>query len=77
VSTGPGTGQALGAAFSRSTDAVALLARNPDTLQGVAQSIQKEGAVAEPFACDVSSPESLSAAFKAVREKFPTHQLKV
>ncbi|BGP13856.1 hypothetical protein JCM10213_002494 [Rhodosporidiobolus nylandii] len=72
---GPGTGAALATAFARGS-AVALLARNQDSLDVVTAEVKKAGGDAAAFSCDVSSEESVDAAFAAIKERFPTHELK-
>ncbi|KAM0756352.1 NAD(P)-binding protein [Meredithblackwellia eburnea MCA 4105] len=76
LGAGPGTGQALGQAFAKK-HSVALLARSAGSLDKVTESITSQGGDAAPFACDASSEASLKEAFKAIRDKFPEHQLKV
>ena len=76
LGAGPGTGQALGLAFSKH-HSVALLARNVASLDAVTASIQGSGGEASPFVCDASSKDSLESAFRAIRRQYPEHQLKV
>ncbi|GAA5848550.1 hypothetical protein JCM8547_004548 [Rhodosporidiobolus lusitaniae] len=75
VGAGPGTGAALAKAFA-AKHAVALLARNKDSLQTVQADVEKAGGEAAAFSCDVSSCDSVDAAFKAMKERYPSHQLK-
>lgn len=60
---GPGVGAALARRFAAGGYAVALLARDRDKLSALAAGI--EGARA--YACDVSDPASVTAAFDAIR----------
>ncbi|KAM0792450.1 hypothetical protein ACM66B_005127 [Microbotryomycetes sp. NB124-2] len=76
LGAGPGTGQAIGAAFSKVHDAVALLARRKETLDEVRDAIVKQGGNAEGFSCDATSKQSIEDAFEAIRSKWPDHGLK-
>ncbi|GAA6037123.1 hypothetical protein JCM8097_008747 [Rhodosporidiobolus ruineniae] len=75
LGAGPGTGAALAHAFA-SKHAVALLARNKDSLAKVADDVRKAGGDVDAFSCDVSSCDSLDSAFKQIKERFPMHPLK-
>ncbi|GAA5830297.1 hypothetical protein JCM11251_001296 [Rhodosporidiobolus azoricus] len=75
LGAGPGTGAALAHAWAKK-GAVALLARNKDSLTTLADELRKGGSEAEPFSCDVSSCDSLDAAFTAIKQRFPDHQVK-
>ncbi|GAA5885421.1 hypothetical protein JCM6882_009615 [Rhodosporidiobolus microsporus] len=75
LGAGPGTGAAIARAFSEK-GAVALLARNKDSLTSLADELRKGGGEAEPFSCDASSCESLDAAFSAIKERFPNHEVR-
>ena len=59
---GPGIGAALARRFSEAGYAVAMLARNPDTLDAVEREI--DGACGYP--CDVGSADSVAHAFAAI-----------
>ncbi|GAA6009052.1 hypothetical protein JCM10207_004078 [Rhodosporidiobolus poonsookiae] len=75
LGAGPGTGAALASAFS-AQHSVALLARNKDALQAVGDQLRSAGGDAAEFSCDASSAESVAAAFSAIKERYPDHQLK-
>jgi NAD(P)-dependent dehydrogenase (short-subunit alcohol dehydrogenase family) len=59
---GPGNGAAIARRFASAGYKVAILARSRDALDGLAGEIG-----ARPYACDVTSPESVAAAFAAIR----------
>jgi len=61
---GPGNGEALARRFAADGYRVALLARSTDFTEKVAAEL--EGAKA--FSCDVTDPDSVSAAFDSIRE---------
>lgn len=63
VGAGPGLGNAIARRFSAQGCAVALLARDAGRLRGLAEPI---GAL--PVPADVADPDSLRAAFDAVRQ---------
>ena len=66
---GPGTGAACARRFAASYP-VALLARNPDNYEGLVQEINKSGGKAVGISTDVSSEDSVKAAFKKIDEEF-------
>ncbi len=67
---GTGIGKVIAEDFAQHGAKVALLSRNLDRLKEVAVEIQKSGREAGAFACDVSEPEAVRAAAKAVLERF-------
>ncbi|KAK4053061.1 hypothetical protein OIV83_001796 [Microbotryomycetes sp. JL201] len=76
LGAGPGTGQAIGAAFSKVHDAVALLARRKETLNEVRDAIVSQGGNAEGFSCDATDLGSVESAFDAIKSKWPDHVVK-
>ncbi|KAK4058578.1 hypothetical protein OIO90_000022 [Microbotryomycetes sp. JL221] len=76
LGAGPGTGQAIGMAFSKVNSAVALLARRQDSLEQVKQAIEQQGGTAQGFSCDATSLESIQQAFKQIKQTWPNHELK-
>ena len=67
---GTGIGKVIASDFARHGAKVALLSRNLERLKETALEIQKSGGKAEAFACDISEPDQVRAAVKAVMEKF-------
>jgi NAD(P)-dependent dehydrogenase (short-subunit alcohol dehydrogenase family) len=63
VGVGEGNGAALARAFDRAGMAVALLARHTNFTSDLARQLCD----ARPYACDVSDPSSIAAAFTAIR----------
>ncbi len=63
VGVGPGNGAALARAFSEAGMALALLARRTEFTSQLASELPD----ARAYACDVSDPASVAAAFKALR----------
>ena len=59
---GPGNGAAIARRFASAGYKVAMLARSRDALDGLVGEIG-----ARPYVCDVTSPESVAAAFAAIR----------
>ncbi|KAI9315439.1 hypothetical protein DFJ73DRAFT_636022 [Zopfochytrium polystomum] len=75
---GPGIGAAVARAFAARGHAVALLARNVDSVAPLAASIAAATrSAARPFACDITSDASIHAAFDAIAVAFPEHRLQV
>jgi NAD(P)-dependent dehydrogenase (short-subunit alcohol dehydrogenase family) len=64
---GGGLGRALARRFAAEGEIVILLGRTAAKVEAVAAELDG----AEAFACDVSSPESVRAAFKAIGERYP------
>ncbi|KAG0148443.1 hypothetical protein CROQUDRAFT_654958 [Cronartium quercuum f. sp. fusiforme G11] len=77
VGAGPGTGAAVGRAFSKKGYAVALLARSKGKLNELSQQIRSEGGTVESFPCDVVSEDSVKSAFNDIKKKFPGYLLRV
>lgn len=67
LGVGPGLGAAAARRFAREGFAVALLARRADALQAVESEITAAGGKALSVVADASDPESVAAAFAAVR----------
>jgi len=65
---GPGTGAAVARKFAAAYPVV-LLARNPANYESLVEEINKSGGKAMGISTDVSSPESLKAAFDKVKEE--------
>src|SRR4051794_41812184 len=57
-----GVGRATASAFGRRGDAVALLARNEDALEGAAREVREAGGRALAIPTDVADPEQVEAA---------------
>ena len=66
---GPGTGAACARRFATSYPVV-LLARNPDNYESLVQEINKSGGKAIGISTDVSSEDSVKAAFKKIEEEY-------
>ena len=69
VGVGPGLGRALALRFSRGGFAVALLARQEESLRSVHAELTAEGRVSRPFACDATDEASVRDAFTRVRDE--------
>ena len=69
-----GVGETLGTALTRefaaAGDRVALLARSPDLVESEAATIRGSGGEAVAVTADVTDPESVAAAFSAIRDAF-------
>jgi meso-butanediol dehydrogenase / (S,S)-butanediol dehydrogenase / diacetyl reductase len=65
---GAGLGRALARRFAADGETVVLLGRNLEKVQAVATQI---GNGASAFGCDVSSPDSVRAAFAQIAERHP------
>lgn len=66
---GPGTGAACARRFAKSYPVV-LMARNPDNYEGLVQEINKSGGKAIGISTDVSSVESVDAAFEKIKAEY-------
>src|SRR5690242_19427207 len=68
LGVGPGLGAAVASRFARGGYTVALLARRADALRDIEAQITATGARAASFPADAADPDSIAAAFAAVRE---------
>ena len=66
---GSGTGTSLAHRFAK-TYPVALLARKPESYEGLEQEINNSGGKAVGVSADVSSEDSVKAAFKSIAEQY-------
>ncbi len=66
---GPGTGAACARRFAAAYP-VALLARSPENFEFLVQEINQSGGKAIGVSTDVSSEDSVKAAFKKISEEF-------
>jgi len=66
---GAGTGRSVALKFAK-TYPVVLLARNPANYESIVKEIQSSGGHAIGISTDVSSPESVSSAFKEIEKEF-------
>ena len=64
-----GIGRAIAEALAASGATVALVARSAGKLADVAAAIRSTGGAAEPFACDVSQAENVTAVVDAIHAK--------
>jgi NAD(P)-dependent dehydrogenase (short-subunit alcohol dehydrogenase family) len=69
LGVGPGLGAAVARRFAREGFAVALMARNEESVDGARQDIEGMGGKALPVATDATDPLSVEAAFGRVREE--------
>lgn len=67
---GPGTGASAARRFAKAYP-VFLLARNPDSFEGLAKEINSSGGEAYGISADVTSADSLKAAFEEIDKKLP------
>ena len=65
---GPGTGASVARRFAQ-TYPVVLMARNPDNYESLVSEINKNGGHAIGISTDVSSPDSIKAAFGQVEKE--------
>ena len=66
---GSGTGSSLARHFAKKYP-IALLARNPGSYEGLVQEINSNGGKAVGISADVSSEESVKAAFRSIAEAY-------
>lgn len=66
---GPGTGASCARRFAKAYP-VALLARSKENFESLADEINKSGGKAIGISTDVSSPESVKAAFDKIQKEF-------
>lgn len=69
VGAGAGLGTALAKRFARENFTVALIARNKDHLQSLADDIKQMGGKAIAFSADVTQEEEVAATFNAIRQQ--------
>jgi NAD(P)-dependent dehydrogenase (short-subunit alcohol dehydrogenase family) len=67
MGVGPGLGAAVARRFARGGFAVALLARNEESMRPVAEAIAKEGGRAKSFTADATDAPQIAAAFARIR----------
>jgi short-subunit dehydrogenase len=72
VGAGPGLGHEIARAFGAKGFTVALLARSADKLDALAAKLEEEGIEAAGFTADITRPETVTAAFARVKERFGT-----
>lgn len=65
-----GIGKAIAKAFAAEGAALALCARNDDSLQHVAEELRSAGTTVHAQTCDVSNEEDVERFFKMVSERF-------
>ena len=70
VGVGPGLGIEIARAFGAKGFAVALVSRNQDKLDTLADQLRSEGIEAAGFAADIVEPGSITAAFEAIRARY-------
>ena len=69
LGVGPGLGAAIARRFAREGYAVALMARNKESVAGAREEIEGEGATALAVTADATDPSSVEAAFERVRRE--------
>lgn len=69
LGVGPGLGAAVARRFAREDYAVALMARNEESVSDVRQEIQDGGGEALPVSTDATDPASVEAAFGKIRDE--------
>jgi NAD(P)-dependent dehydrogenase (short-subunit alcohol dehydrogenase family) len=67
---GTGIGKAIAVEFARLGASIAILSRKPDHLAAGTQAIEEMGAAVLAVGCDIRDPDSITAAFDAVTERF-------
>ncbi|MEU6248194.1 SDR family NAD(P)-dependent oxidoreductase [Glycomyces sp. NPDC047010] len=70
VGAGPGLGYEIARAFGEDGFTVALVARNADKLETLAQKLQGEGIEAAGFTADITKPETIAEAFGRVKDRY-------
>ncbi|GAA5853725.1 hypothetical protein JCM3766R1_002875 [Sporobolomyces carnicolor] len=75
LGAGPGTGASIARALALDGSSVALLARNANSLDQVAESVKQIGGDAFPFSCDATSQKSIEQAFEQIERHWPEHRL--
>ncbi len=69
LGVGPGLGAAVARRFAREGFAVALLARNEESITPARTEIENDGGAALPVTADATDPASVEAAFGRVRDE--------
>jgi NAD(P)-dependent dehydrogenase (short-subunit alcohol dehydrogenase family) len=67
IGAGPGLGAAVARRFAREQLAVAVVARNGNTVAPIAEQIASTGGVARPYTADVTDASSVAALFVSIR----------
>ncbi|MFI6733123.1 SDR family NAD(P)-dependent oxidoreductase [Nonomuraea sp. NPDC050451] len=70
VGAGPGLGIEIARAFGGKGFTVAMVARNATKLDGLASGLRAEGIEAAGFVGDIYKPETITAAFAAIKERY-------
>jgi len=77
VGNGSGTGAATARLFSKAGYNVALIARNADSLNKLADEIKSTGGDAGSFPIPSYSPSSIQSAFASIKSQWPASPLRV
>jgi NAD(P)-dependent dehydrogenase (short-subunit alcohol dehydrogenase family) len=67
---GPGLGLEIARRFGREGFNIALLARRPDSLNGLVTRLSEDGIRAESFVADIGDETALKSAFARIRHRF-------
>ncbi|MFF1398991.1 SDR family NAD(P)-dependent oxidoreductase [Streptomyces sp. NPDC058287] len=69
VGAGPGLGRAIARRFGRAGHPVALISRNAEKLQGLADSLAAEGITARAYPADVTDGKALTSALSSAADE--------
>jgi len=70
VGAGPGLGIEIARAFGRKGFTVAMISRNATKLDALATDLKAEGIEAAGFAGDIHQPDTITAAFAAIKDRY-------
>jgi len=76
VGNGTGTGAATARLFAKSGYKVAVLARNPDHLKALADSIKADGGEAAPFPVSTYSHATMKSTFSDIAKTWPDSEIR-
>jgi len=77
IGSGGGTGAAVARRFANVGYKVALVSRNPQSLQNLSDSIKATGGLATPFPVSVYSHSEIKKAFDSIRKEWPGDSIRV
>src|SRR5271156_5320652 len=75
VGVGPGLGAALVRRFAQGGHAVAMIARSPEFMDGLAAEVNGAGGTALAVTADVGDAEQIARAFDTVRSKLSAPEI--
>ncbi|KAG8937695.1 hypothetical protein FRC03_007923 [Tulasnella sp. 419] len=76
VGNGTGTGASTARLFAKNGYRVAVVARNPDSLQKLADDINSSGGEAAPFPIETYTHDNVKSVFDAIKKQWPNDEIR-